>query len=471
MYNNDVLSTYVMYYSLFGVELFNNKKKIIDLFPKQTFGVFTTIKRRPALKTYPKDVHGCIGYWDKNFKNITSNLLYDHLLRVSNDSVYNDERRKHFKPIETEPQSILEIDFLLNPIYEIDKRNGNIIKLNKKFNNNIFGIIIQSGVKKATYLPHVFPNISWINILKSIKQKANILDLDDFNVFAYKIHQIKSNYGDFLTKIHFSNASVRKFTRFLIDNQNLKFHFPFPYESNEKDRLIWNTEEQVRNISILGSIYEYTAKFEGIAYKYEIREIKNKIITILKHLDRYNSQSLSFLGFMYNLHGIKNTEYCNKLITRLTEKDVDQDFELLEIIIGLSKAGCNFNKISATFTLDDSIFKMNWIIQVIIAYDKIPSQKLITILYYKIKNILLKKELTETNFIAVAFEALCFVFKSKFKDYKNTKLKKEILCEMFELLCELEKRKNSNNQLYSFLNKKSRIDITGHVMNGLNKLV
>jgi hypothetical protein len=42
---------------------------------------------------------------------------------------------------------------------------------------------------------------------------------------------------------------------------------------------------------------------------------------------------------------------------------------------------------------------------------------------------------------------------------------------MFELLCELEKRKNSNNQLYSFLNKKSRIDITGHVMNGLNKLV
>ena len=311
----------------------------------------------------------------------------------------------------------------------------------------------------------------FLNILKSIKQKANILDLDDFNVFAYKIHQIKSNYGDFLTKIHFSNASVRKFTRFLIDNQNLKFHFPFPYESNEKDRLIWNTEEQVRNISILGSIYEYTAKFEGIAYKYEIREIKNKIITILKHLDRYNSQSLSFLGFMYNLHGIKNTEYCNKLITRLTEKDVDQDFELLEIIIGLSKAGCNFNKISATFTLDDSIFKMNWIIQVIVAYDKIPSQKLITILYYKIKNILLKKELTETNFIAVAFEALCFVFKSKFKDYKNTKLKKEILCEMFELLCELEKRKNSNNQLYSFLNKKSRIDITGHVMNGLNKLV
>ena len=471
MSNYDILCTYVMYYSLFGVELIDKKRNIIDLFPKQTFGIFTTIKRIPALKRYPKDVHGCIGYWDKNFKNIKKSLLYNHLLGVSYDSVYKDERRKYFKPIETEPQSILEIDFLLNPIYKIDKLNGNIIKLNKKFNNNIFGIIIQSGIKKATYLPHVFPNISWRKLLKSIKEKANISDLDEFNVFAYKIHQIKSNYGDLLTKIHFSNASVRKFTRFLIDNQNLKSQFLFPYEANDKNTLIWNRNEQVRNISILGSIYEYTKKFKYTANKDEIDKIKNKINIILKHLDRYSPQSLSFLGFMYNLHSIKNTKYCNKLLTRLTEKDVDQDFELPEIIIGLSKAGCKFNKISVSFTLEDSIFKMNWIIQVIIAYDKIPSQKLITILYNKIKNILSEKKTTETNIIAVAFEALCFVFKSKFKDKKNTKLKNAILSEMFELLYELEKRKNFNNQLYSFLNKKSRIDITGHVMNGLNKLV
>ena len=131
----------------------------------------------------------------------------------------------------------------------------------------------------------------------------------------------------------------------------------------------------------MGSIYEYTKKFKYTANKDEIDKIKNKINIILKHLDRYSPQSLSFLGFMYNLHSIKNTKYCNKLLTRLTEKDVDQDFELPEIIIGLSKAGCKFNKISVSFTLKDSIFKMNWIIQVIIAYDKIPSQNLITILY------------------------------------------------------------------------------------------
>ena len=41
---------------------------------------------------------------------------------------------------------------------------------------------------------------------------------------------------------------------------------------------------------------------------------------------------------------------------------------------------------------------------------------------------------------------------------------------MFELLYELEKRKNCNN-LYSFLNKTSRVDITGHVMNGLSALI
>ena len=69
----------------------------------------------------------------------------------------------------------------------------------------------------------------------------------------------------------------------------------------------------------------------------------------------------------------------------------------------------------------------------------------------------------------MAFEALCFVYKSKFKHIKKSKLKENILNKMFELLYELEKRKNCH-YLYSFLDKTSRIDITGHVINGLSAL-
>lgn len=477
MYNGDkldILSLLVMYYSLFGIELFNNKKEIMNLFPKNVFGIFTTIKRHHTLKEYPKDVHGCIGYWDNNYKSLKNNALYDHLLRVSYDSMWKDERHKFFPSIETDSRSILEIDFMLNPIYEIDKNNGNIIKLNTKFNNKKYGIIIQSknNNNKATYLPDVFPDISWTQILDSIKRKAGITaESSEFQVFAYKIYQIKSSYIDILTKQLFAQISIMQFSKFLIKNKDVKSPYLFPYSCN-KNKLIWNTDEQVRNISILGMIYEYTQIFNNIATDKEIEQIKYKIDIILKNLNNYDSQAISFLGFVYQLHNINNIdnrEFCNKLTSRLPM--AESDFELPEIMIGLKKAGCNIKPIIFTFTRDDSIFKMNWIIQSKVVYNQTISNNLIEILIQKINEIMSNKKNEETNFIAVAFEALCFVYKSSVEEKKNYKLKETILNKMFELLYGLEQRKNCNHNLYAFLNKTSRIDITGHVMNGLSKLI
>lgn len=468
MYNTELLSLVVMYYSLFGVELMNNNKKILGSFPKKVFGIFTTIRRHHTLENYPKDVHGCIGYWDNNFNNLQRSVIYDHLLRVSHDSMWKDKRREYFKPIETEPQSILEIDFMLNPIYEIDKNTGIIVKLNKVFNNKHFGIIIQTNNKRATYLPNVFLNIHWKELLESIKEKAGIMsESDNFQLFAYKIHQIKSSYIEILTNGLFTHLTIMYFSRFLILNRDLNAPYLFPY-SCKNNKLIWNHEEQVRNISMLGMIYKYTQIFSNLAYKYEINQIKRKISTILKNLDRYSPQSLSFLGFIYQLHNIENTHFCDKLISRLKNRHIDQEFELPEIIIGLNNAGCKIKK-SFAFTSEDSIFKINWIIQAVISNNQKPSYALIRLLEEKITNILLKKQTTETNFLAVAFEALCFVYKSKFKHIKKSKLKENILNKMFELLYELEKRKNCH-YLYSFLDKTSRIDITGHVINGLSAL-
>jgi hypothetical protein len=106
---------------------------------------------------------------------------------------------------------------------------------------------------------------------------------------------------------------------------------------------------------------------------------------------------------------------------------------------------------------------MNWVIQAIISNNKIPSQKLIIILENKVDDILKNKKNIETNFIAVAFEALCFAYKSLSNNL--------LLNKIFELLFELEQRKNCYNTLYTFLNKTSRIDITGHIMNGLFQLL
>ena len=143
----------------------------------------------------------------------------------------------------------------------------------------------------------------------------------------------------------------------------------------------------------------------------------------------------------------------------------ENDFEKPEIIIGLNNAGCGFNQkdYPLTYYPTDSIFKMNFIIHTLVSFNKKPSNKLISILEKKIDEILLNIKNTETNFIAVAFESLCFVYKIFNK--------KTISNKIFELFFELEHRKNGCNVLYTFLDKTSRVEITGHIMNGFVELM
>ena len=71
---------------------------------------------------------------------------------------------------------------------------------------------------------------------------------------------------------------------------------------------------------------------------------------------------------------------------------------------------------------------------------------------------------TETNYYAVAFEALCslyFIVKAKY-GYA-------MINQIFSLFYELQQRINSYG-LYEFLNKAARLDITGHVIDGFEAL-
>ena len=458
--NNDDLMTFVMYYSLFHKQLIGNETDIVDFFPKNVFGIFSTVRRARKIKSYPVDIHGCIGYWDINFNTLNKTTLYNNLLRVAHDSVWTDARNHYFLPIETEPETALELDFMLNPIYSIDTKSGVIVKLNTPFTNKKFGIIIQTTDKsqKATYLPNVFPNISWKNLIISLKNKANITSTD-FELFAYRITQIKSKYINILTGDFFGYNCVFNFSRLLIDNMKLNLKFPFIY-SYRNNILEWNANDNVRNISTLGDIFKYINLYPDTATKTEFKNIKQKIFYILQNIDRYDSQSLSFLGYVYQLFDMDRDPFCKKLLESLPF--AENEFEKSEIIIGLNKAGCNIGEYSPVFNSSDSIFRMNWVIQSMISCNKKPSNKLIIILENKIDDILKNKKNIETNYIAVAFEALCFVCK---RHVKMTRLNK-----LFGLLFELEQRRNCHNVLYSFLDETSRVDITGHVMNGLVEL-
>ena len=106
---------------------------------------------------------------------------------------------------------------------------------------------------------------------------------------------------------------------------------------------------------------------------------------------------------------------------------------------------------------------MNWIIQARISFNKIVSSELIIIFKNKINSILQNIKEVETNNIAVAFEGLCYIQKANPSEETNRIL--------FQLLFELETRKNKNNILYNFIDSTARVDITGHIINGLYQLI
>jgi AMMECR1 domain-containing protein len=431
----------LMYYALFH--------KVIDnyiFFPKNVFGIFSTI-RRFTLDTYQNDIHGCIGYWDKNFKNLKNQSIYDNLLRVTYDSMWNDRRKQYFTPIQYDPYSFLEVDFMINPVYKINI-NGKIDLLNIPYTNKEFGIIIQTKDKRATYLPNVFGEISWRKILISIKKKANINT--DFELFAYKIIQIKARFIELIGKL-FTYLSLFKFTRFLIDTMNPRL--PFPFIHSYKNTLEWHKDD-IRNIATLGAILKYITLYPNITKQNELQIIKKKVIHVIKNIDNYSSQSLSFIGYIYSLYNLTNNKFCKKLLNDLSF--ATDEFEKPEIIIGLNKAGC-FTKKTLTYDSNDSIFKMNWTIQGMISFNEKPSLNMISILQDKIDEIILNIQKIETNYIAVAFESLCFLYKSNGIG----------LHKLFILLFELEKRKDI---LYMFLDNSARVDISIHVYNGLVEL-
>ena len=97
------------------------------------------------------------------------------------------------------------------------------------------------------------------------------------------------------------------------------------------------------------------------------------------------------------------------------------------------------------------------------AYTINPSEEIIDILVNKIITITNNIFTYETNYLAVAFESLCFL-----QNFKSTE---EISTLLFQLFYELEKRKVYDNILYGFLNKSARIDITTHVLNGFVQLL
>ena len=480
------LIIYTMYYSLFKELLHpkttpDNYETIHTIVMRKCFGVFCTVKRYIHAKTeWPHNVHGCIGFWDGNFNAVSSQTLYNKLLQVSYDAMHTDSRAKEFPGLHLDPQSILEIDFMMKPVYKINPENGVIaIKTSRKtlskqsrvlktlkktkpipFDNHKFGIIIQSidqPTKKATFLPGVFLNTQWNIILENIRGKSGIQDNEPYCLYAYKIKQYTGHYIELLNSADLMHSLCKTFSHFLIENSNMKRQYPFIYRI-EKNDVFWDDTQQVRNIATIAQVYQYSKR----------DDVYNTIQTILQNPKDTSPQALSFLGNYVDEH--TRPLFCKLLTERLKHTDIDQEFEKPEILIGILHADCTPTPTVSdySFTENTSVFFMNWAIQVMYTYKTIPTKSNIKMFFRTLQQIRDNFDAFETNHIAVALEGACFL--QNIVPESNDKNK--LLTLIFFFWVELQrKRKHPQYPVFVFKDKSARIDISGHIYNGLYHLM
>jgi len=145
------------------------------------WGVFTTIHRSAsqALKEWPEDIHGCLGYYHINpVKAMTPREILSQIAGLVVGTNTTDNRRNYFtRPVEQDSGARIEVSILHGKLMPINPNTGLITQLGVAFDNQKFGLVVidpKSGYT-ATYLPDVFPSTTtWLELSKSLLAKAGI---------------------------------------------------------------------------------------------------------------------------------------------------------------------------------------------------------------------------------------------------------------------------------------------------------
>jgi hypothetical protein len=362
----------------------------------------------------------------------------------------------------------------------IDVKTGKIIKTGEKFDNLYYGLIVENTknfTQKATYLPNVFPNQSWEHIKTSLIQKANITD-KNIKFYAYDCIIRTASIADYFI------LPIQKFV-------NTYYVIFVPYMIKEKEVVI-DKKDDVRNLGTIYSIFQMQQH-----YKYRFSHTANNTITSSigyyksKYKFRPNNMRQASAFLLLDLYlSNKDDEYIpiikNNLYKELNQQNnfdsgkptddnfvvIEKNFELGKILTALNIVDPNnqilkneINKIPIIDEeLDVDIFRYNWFSKLVKNMnDKVYKYTLVKrIIGYYDDN----KEKDETNYYAVEFEALATLYAS-ISDVKTKKLVEQYI---IKLIISLEKRKNKFG-FYEFKNGETRLDITGHVLDGLYELM
>lgn len=436
-----------------------------EKYPMNTFGVFVSVERIPQLKVFPFKIHGCIGYWQKNYEPMDQLSIDKKIAQVSYDATWNDARKDYFKnTIYLDILTEYKIYHLLLPVKNVNSESG-LMDDQIMFNNDKYGLIVQNG-HMATYLPGVMEKSSWIEIRESLLGKANRYTTNKAKFYAYESFIQKKSIADYLIKpiINFINISYDDF---------------IPYEITGKE-IKYDTSQSVRNAAMMYHLLQATKYGYKLSDKV-VNNIGRNSHYYIKNIINFDAQTKAYMMLVYNI--IHNDDQIIlALATDLVSSIglLEPDFALGNVLMALTIIRPDldyiYESIIKKFKVDDidlsrdKIFKYNWhasfIKNISIKTENVKdyAQILANSIIYIVKTF---EEFTtiETNYLAVAFEGLTSLYTIVDLDQKHV-----IESILPNLMVELVSRR-TNQGIYKFLNGVARLDITGHILVGYYNLI
>ena len=400
------------------------------------FGVFAGVTRsmRHAIPNWPTNIHGSIGYWDEDFARVNPADLCKHTFRVAFDSVFHDDRRRYFPELLTDVDAVLDIKFMCLPIRHVEEATGNFVDDGSAFSNNTWGLIVQTGIHRATYLPGVYMDTPWDAIKASVQAKAKVEQGENSSFIAYRTKRVYATLRqvyEYLLRNSPSSITRTLGSHFIVFTNPCR-HVPYLVTSDK--RVLYDESQDVRNIASLLDIETLAELVPGAINRFD-PDIKHYIMKYTKRPAEMRQASTFLLTLL------QHKKQCPRLQRRIASRliselsSMEPEFELGEALVAL--------RMQTRMRPPRSIFELNWQAQAS------PHPELEQHLQAFTSDF---THSTETNFLAVAFEAACA-------------LSMPVLSAA--LFSDLMQRYDVERGLFMFRDGSARVDITGHVHRGL----
>jgi AMMECR1 domain-containing protein len=429
--------------------------------PSQTFGFFITVHRSYPLSKWPHDIHGCIGYWED--KRMSKAAIIGKIPGIAGSSFFTDSRAQyHAVPLMEDPDARIEISFMRLPLTPISANR-------KTFDNEKYGLIVESDQGRGTYLPKVFKTKNWAEISASLLQKAQVKTGKFFqyetSVVEGKLRTIfEREYLDWVAQEYliFMEVNYGNFVPYMVEN----------------GRVVTDKMENVRNCATLCELLDFP-----VSKKLEAKIRRDINYYAAKWKNRNQQQANAFLIMaMAKIEGkVSQTlvDICDDLYKNLD--GMDAQFQLGETLIGLHRVCPRIKELAhwqkwmekRLEGLDgrvENIFEYNWQAKYLFEIRKdIPAKAHAEELLRRLIGLKITADM-ETNYLAVYFEAAMSLWGI---------LGGDMLANILPVWIFLLQRWNggvfktqeiknfSSFYLFYFKNGTARIDITGHVISGI----